>query len=194
MAAGQRAVEPGLLQLIADPLREREPLATVLRGAFVIEAREHHREVGVGSARNRRQIVRERRLQALLHGRGAALELPGARASDAERVVRVGDHVGRTEPLAERQRFLRPLGGTRIVAESKVDAPELVVEPRRFEVVGGAVERREAGVELTERELGLACRPTGGRALAPQIGDPGGGRRSGTRKPARPSNARAPWR
>src|SRR5262245_64897497 len=71
MAAGQRAVKPRLLQLITDAARQLQAVSAILLGAPVIEAREHHCQVRIGTAGDCGEIARQGGLQALLDHRGA---------------------------------------------------------------------------------------------------------------------------
>ena len=82
----------------------------------------------------------------------------------------MGDHVGRAELLAQRQRAPRPLGRGLVVAETEVDAAQLLVQAGGLGVVGVVTQRGAAALEVVERTLTLAGVPDGHADLALQLG------------------------
>src|SRR5438034_7675895 len=136
VTTGERAVEPGLLQLVADLLREGEAVAAVLERPPVVDRRVHHGEVRIGAARHGPELMGERRLQAARHEARALLDVTRSRERHAPRVVGVRDHVGGVKLGAERERAFRPAHGRFMVAPTKVDATEFLVESRRLDVRG----------------------------------------------------------
>src|SRR6185312_11528691 len=76
----------------------------------------------------------------------------------------------RAQPLAQRQRPLRPLGRGVVVAEAEVDAAELLIQASGLGIVGVVAERDAAALQMVQRALALAGVPAGHADLALQLG------------------------